>query len=68
MSTLDGLGILLADLPVYFANGLLVIGYTSRRQFAGACQPGLCLWLLALVRPAYAGKSQALCPGAAEYG
>ncbi len=27
MSTLDELGILLADLPVYFANGLLVIVY-----------------------------------------
>lgn len=27
MSTLDGLGILLADLPLYFANGLLVIAY-----------------------------------------
>ncbi len=33
MSTLDGLGMLLADLPVYFANGLLVIVYQLAANF-----------------------------------
>jgi hypothetical protein len=48
MSTLDELGILLADLPVYFANGLLVILYALAANFPAllslACACGCYRW------------------------
>lgn len=48
MSTLDGLGILLSDLPVYFANGLLVIAYLLAAHLPAlvslSCAYGCLLW------------------------
>lgn len=47
MNTLDQLGILLADLPVYLANGLLIVLYGLFGNLAALLSTG-CAWLVGL--------------------